>query len=341
MKKLVRTLFAATSILMMALFALSCTNEPIEMERSVEITIMPEGTLAPFSAVKDRLEMYNRDDGTAKVRLTILMYDEKGDLIESKETLLKNFNENYTFNVMTPSNGNSRIVCYASCILGTLNNVKYEAYTITGKDCIQTITIRQNNYNNFFSSWNLLGYGEYLISENASNYVNITMEPLVAFVRLGYVIPSTLPDVDAEYLIRFENNDIMKYNGAISSYDTSLAEGKVNYDELSTSSIAEYLIEKPGLKYIYTDCTFFPNTNMYYDGKYLELDETITAQYSFAEIKSGKVYTINLYCESMACTINDGITHAPARRTSAYISTPWQKIHEACKFSKSSIESMR
>ena len=343
MKKIVRTLYAATCALTMALMVQSCTNEPIEMERSVEITIMPEGTLAPFSAVKDCLEMYSREDGTAKVRLTILMYNEKGDLIESKEILLKNFNENNTFNVMTPVNGNSRIVCYASCILGSLNNVKFEAYTITGTDHIQTITIRQNDYSNFDSSWNLLGYGECLISENSSNYVNITMEPLVTFVRLGYVIPSNIPEVNAEYIIRFDNNDIMKYNGAITSYDTSLEEDKVNMHELKTSTIAEYLNKKPNLKYVYYDCTFFPSSNMYYDGVYYDLDsnESINTHYSFAGIKSGEIYSINFYCESMTCTINDGIAYAPARRASTCISTPWQKIQGDCTFSLSSIESLR
>lgn len=210
MKKIVRTLYAATCALTMALMVQSCTNEPIEIERSVEITIMPEGTLAPFSAVKDRLEkMYSNEDGVAKVRLTILQYDSKGDLVQKKEALLKDFSERYTFSTMFPMDGKSRIICYASCILGSLNNVIYEPYSIKNVDRIETITIEQNIFNNYGTSLSMLGWGECSISDNADDQLSIYMEPMVSFVSFYWKYPSRLPStgggVFGEYSARIQN----------------------------------------------------------------------------------------------------------------------------------------
>lgn len=210
MKKIVRTLYAATCALTMALMAQSCTNEPIEMERSVEITIMPEGTLAPFSAVKDRLEkMFSDEDGVAKVRLTILQYNSQGGLVQKKEALLKNFNERYTFSTMFPMDGKSRVICYASCIQGSLNNVIYEPYSIKNVDRIETITIEQNNFDNYGTSLSMLGWGECSISDNADDQLSIYMEPMVSFVSFHWIFPSRLPStgggVFGEYSARIQN----------------------------------------------------------------------------------------------------------------------------------------
>lgn len=326
MKKLVRTLFAATSILMMALFALSCTNEPIEMERSVEITIMPEGTLAPFSAIKDRLGMYNDADGVAKVRLTILQYNSKGDLTQEKEVLLKDFNERYTFTTMLPTDGKSRIICYASCIQGSLSNVIYEPYSIKNVERIESITIQQKVFNNYGTSLTMLGWGECSISDNADEQLSLYMEPMVSFVTFHWKYPSLLPstkgDDSSEYTICFSANDILECNGIAHVPSSSLKEGQIWIHSLSASDIAESM--EKGYTGYYADKSFFSCQKMHLYGKFSDGDEdSIITEQSYVNIEAGQIYTIEFDCEAMTCELKNSVFKAPRLRESAFTRVPW------------------
>ena len=75
-------------IAVIATFAvISCTNDPVAIQKQVQITISPSKVLkdiVPFYNSSD-IEMYQEDGRAAQLKLVALIYDKNGNLYHKSE----------------------------------------------------------------------------------------------------------------------------------------------------------------------------------------------------------------------------------------------------------------
>ena len=146
------------SVFGLLLFA-SCQNEPVEIQKQVEIVISPSEVLESFTPnYPEDLEMVSDEElGVAKLRITALIYDSNGELYSHNEGLLKDYNSDYSFNVLLNPNEEYKLLAFSSSIMGSLENVKLEAYTFKGINDLNTLEVTQNNEDSYYSTYSILG----------------------------------------------------------------------------------------------------------------------------------------------------------------------------------------
>ena len=169
---------------MSALIAFACTNEPVQIQKQVAITVSPSNVLdgfSPYSA--EEKEMYSDDNGTSKLRITALVYDENGFLVDKKETLLNDYTSKYTFSVATEANQDYKVLCFSSSVDGTLENIENEAYVFSGEENLKNLKVTQAVFTSFYSNWSVLGCGTVDLSPSIET-ITIDLEPATAFVYL-------------------------------------------------------------------------------------------------------------------------------------------------------------
>ena len=182
MKYINRLIYIAAAFL-----ALACTNEPVEIQHQVTVTVSPAEVLDGFVAydAEDKSMSDDAEMGISKLRITALLYDQDGKLIEKKEGLLKDYNEDYKFSVLMDSQQSYTLLCFSSAIHGTLENVEYESYTFSDEQRISTLKVLQEGENSYYSNWSVLGSACTKLS-SGSNNVDVKLAPATSFVYLRW-----------------------------------------------------------------------------------------------------------------------------------------------------------
>ena len=136
-------------IAVIATFAvISCTNDPVAIQKQVQITISPSKVLkdiVPYES--SHLEMYKEDGVTAKLKLVALIYDSNGNLYHQSEKIVNDYKSDYTFSVLV-NDEKYRVLAYSYSVLEG-NGESYSAYSITNTNKIEKLNIVQEYY------WNI------------------------------------------------------------------------------------------------------------------------------------------------------------------------------------------
>ena len=187
-----RLFLYAVPIISIFILAVSCTNEKIDISKQVTITVSPASVLTGFTPYRSSdMDMYSDDNYTAGLRLTTLIYDDSGKLVEEKETLVSDYSQTYSFQTILPDNGNFKVIAFCSSIIGSLSKPDYESYSISGKDRIENIKIvRDDGFGDIFwagySNFYALGYGLTDLATSTSSNVSVILKPCVSYVTFRW-----------------------------------------------------------------------------------------------------------------------------------------------------------
>lgn len=149
----------------------SCQNEAVEIQKKVKITISPANVLESFIPYKaDDLGMMEDSKlGVAKLRITALIYDSKGNLYDHKETLLDNYDSDYSFDIVMKSDEEYKVLAFSSSIMGTLEEVTYEPYEFHDINDLSTLKVIQADESSYGSNFSVLGVLDYELTEYSVN----------------------------------------------------------------------------------------------------------------------------------------------------------------------------
>lgn len=166
---------------------LSCTNEPVQIQEQIKVTISPSKVMEDFVPYQStQKEMSDDPDyGKAKLRITALLYDASGKLVDKKEGLLNDYNSDYSCSFSTSSGQEYNLVCFSSSIHGSLDDPDIESYEFSGIENLTDLKVAQWNERSYGSNWSVLGVADAEISSDGKEY-NISFRPATAFVYLLY-----------------------------------------------------------------------------------------------------------------------------------------------------------
>lgn len=182
---MIRQYIKAAASIMVLLLLFGCTNEPIQIQKQVKVTISPANVLAGFQPY-DSQEQEMSDDadyGKAKLRITALLYDEDGKLVEKKEGLLNDYNSDYSCSFTTATDQKYTLLCFSSSIHGSLEDPDLESYEFTGIDYLANLKVSQWSEDSYYSNWSVLGSADVEISTESTEY-HVDLRPSTAFVYM-------------------------------------------------------------------------------------------------------------------------------------------------------------
>lgn len=182
---MIKIYIKTVACLAMLFIVFACANEPIQIQKQVVVTVSPSQVLDNFVPYKsEHKEMDNDTDlGKAKLRITALLYDESGRLIKKNESLLNDYNSDYTFSVAIAPEQEYTLLCFSSSIFGSLEEPELESYEFSGVENLSTLKVTQLNEFSFSSNWTVLGTSTnelYSVDDD----VQIYLSPATSFVYL-------------------------------------------------------------------------------------------------------------------------------------------------------------
>lgn len=171
MKKIITNMMAAViAVLSIA----SCTNEEVQIQKQVQITISPSKVLkdiVPYNS--SDIEMYQEDGNTAKLKLVALIYDKEGNLYHQSEKLVKDYNSDYTFSVLVDDEEYRFLAFSYSVFEG--DDELLSAYTISNTNKLENLKIEQGWACSYYSNWSVLGMKDITTSINDNIHIDLSM----------------------------------------------------------------------------------------------------------------------------------------------------------------------
>lgn len=177
-----------TTICVLTLFfVFACTNEPVQIYKQVKVTVSPSAVLTDFVPYDSSQKEMSDDEelGLAKLRITALLYDEAGMLVDKRESLLNDYNSDYSFSLVVGPEQEYTLLCFSSSIHGSMEVPEYESYEFSGVENLSTLKVTQWDEVSYYSNWSVLGVGNMKISSSEDEY-NISLRPETAFVYMLY-----------------------------------------------------------------------------------------------------------------------------------------------------------
>ena len=161
---------------------ISCTNDPVEIQKQVQITISPSKVLkdiVPYQS--SHLEMYKEDGNTAKLKLVALIYDSNGNLYHQSEKIVNDYKSDYTFSVLV-NDEKYRVLAYSYSVLD-VNGESISAYSVTNTSRLESLSIEQVLTNSLYSNFSVLGMYDEVTSINDNMRIDLSMATSYVYLR--------------------------------------------------------------------------------------------------------------------------------------------------------------
>jgi len=208
-------------------FLVSCQNDAIEIQEQVNITICPSKVLESFVPYKsDNLDMEVDDElGTAKLRITVLIYDADGELYSKNEGLLDDYNSDYSFNILLDPKEEYKLLAFSSSIMGSLENITAESYKFHGIDNLNTLEVTQTTTDSWYSNYSVLGILDADLDSHMDG-MRLDLRPATALVNLYCRSIHALHNLTSDSIYGKYSAKATDYSGNSYSWEIALAPGE-------------------------------------------------------------------------------------------------------------------
>lgn len=313
-----------------ALAFTSCSDrEEIDIQYQVNVTVDPSTVISEFHGYYTNGETYglNMDKG-CKLLITSLIYDNSGNLVEKKESLVNDYSSSAKYS-LNMKEGEEYTVVAITYSVDQIYDV--DSYLIENENRLDKLTITSEfkNGDSYYSNWSMLGIATKTInSENIENIINV--KPASSIVVLFYHDIHSFDEYGVDcHWIAYKNNVQANFASGNLGYGSTLA---VNSGYLHTLDVTA----NPNSKNIFVMLNLLPTSGMkvwagfslgeinitYSDFLDLaELDPSLGE--GVIDIESGKEYSFDIYCGD--CTISLGSLTRAATGTQMVLSNDIEK----------------
>lgn len=238
LKSLIYALFCVSVLV-------SCQNEAVEIQEQVKITISPSKVLESFIPYdSEDIEMEVDDElGTARLRITALVYDSEGQLYVHKEGLLNDYDSDYSFDILVNPDEDYKLLAFSSSIMGSLENITAESYKFDGTNNLNTLEIAQTNEYSWYSNYSVLGILDEELKADMNN-TKFYLNPATSLVYLNWRSIHTLHDSgsSSNSIYGDYSANAVDYYGNSYSWEINLSPGE-EQGEVTINNLSAVLTE--------------------------------------------------------------------------------------------------
>lgn len=289
----------------------SCSDtKEIDIKYQVDLAINPSTVLEPFHGFRIGgktygLDMYDKSDGRALLRISTFIYDNDGDLIGNYENAVNDYNTIINIPIAIGEKEEYTIVAISSSILGTLQSPEVESFTISGIEKLSTLSVLQQSINGIYSgisfgtNWSVLGASFITVTSKNEETVEINLKPITSMVKITYNDIHAWDEYGVDtYVVQYKNNSTATYSDNQFLYSTNLSNGQISYSDVDvTENVGDNIAEIINI---------LPCMNMEYNGLLLIGENRIDfVQASVngagtVDIHSGLEYVCSIDCAEWA-----------------------------------------
>lgn len=278
-----------------ALAFTSCSDsEEVDIKYQVDLVVNPSTVLEPFHGFRIGgqnygLDMYDKSDGKANLRISTYIYDSNGNKVDAYENLVSDYSSKVNIPISIGDKEKYTIVSISSSILGTLHSPTAESFTISAVENLSTLSISQQSLNgicsgiSFGTNWSVLGAAIKTITSADRGTVDINLKPITSMVKISYNNIHAWDEYAVDtYAVQYKNNSTVTFSGNQFMFSTALPNGQFNYSDLdvtrnSDNNIAEII-------------NILPCERMEYNGLLL----IGTNRIDFVEVNANGTGTVNI-----------------------------------------------
>lgn len=300
MKKLIY--FIVT--LLVVTFSSCSDQEEIDIKYQTNIKIIPSNVISSFSGYSIGgktygLDMYEDDNGKAELRITALLYDEAGYLVQKSESLLSDYSRDYSVSCILDEGKKYTLVAISSSIQ-KINSQIDEAYQISNENELSKLQLKQNDASSYYSNWTILGIAKCEVT--SGNDVSVNLEPATAMCILHY---NSIHAYDSagvtQFAFIYHGNDILNIKDGNFAYSSTSAENGNLGDILDvTQNKGQNIVDIINI---------FPVERMNYFGRlwvgenYSDFEDISGQGKGTTSIVPGNTYNVNVDCSLLDISI--------------------------------------
>lgn len=274
-----------------ALAFTSCSDsEEIDIRYQVKVVVDPSDVIKSFNGFRYGDELLGLDMmEDTELAITSFIYDENGDLVESKRGYIDNYKKKASFSQNLSASDKFTIVTISYSVLEDDGDI-YSAYSLENYSRLDKLSITQLYADSYYSNWTVLGLDITTIDASKGDVV-VNLKPATAMVELGFKNIDYYNSVGVDrLLIAYGNNQACRF------VDNSAVYSKVG--DLSYDRIEELdLTYNQGSKNIGTIINVLPTDDMrYWAAAYIgEYRYFTISSNQTIDVEAGSSYVINCY----------------------------------------------
>lgn len=295
-----------------ALAFTSCSDsEEIDIKYQVNVTVDPSTVKSAFHGYSVNGETYGLNmDETSKLLITSLIYDNSGNLVEKKESLVNDYSSSAKYS-LNMKEGEEYTVVAITYSVDQTNDI--DSYLIENENRLDklTVTAEIRNGNSFYSNWSMLGIATKTINSNTKDNI-INVKPASSIVVLVYHNIHAFDEVGVDtHWIAYKNNVQAKFDtgnlgfGAISAVNSGWVHNLDVTENPNSNNIFEILnlLPTPGMT-VWAGFSVGENDFTYSDFlEFSEMDPSLGQ--GVIDIEAGKEYKFDVYCGDCAITLGN------------------------------------
>lgn len=129
--------YISMALVAITAFAISgCSNEDIQIDQSLTVTVNPAGVIAPFTYEVNRGEL-STFASAMQLRTRLLVYNDAGKAVVKQTAYLRDYNDKMTIQPNLP-NGTYTMVALTDVVA---NGAAYEYWTLSGEEELGTMRL--------------------------------------------------------------------------------------------------------------------------------------------------------------------------------------------------------
>lgn len=295
-----------------ALAFTSCSDrEEIEIKYQVNVTVDPSTVISEFHGYSVNGETYGLNmDETSKLLITSLIYDNSGNLVEKKESLVNDYSSSAKYSLNMKEGEEYTVVAITYSVDQIYDD---DSYLIENENRLDklTVTAQYKNGESFYSNWSMLGIATKTINSNTKdNIINVKPASSIVVLRFRNIHAFDGDGVDTHW-IAYQNNVQAKFDTG------SLGFGSISAVNAGWAYILD-VTGNPNSKNIFVILNLLPTPGMSVWGGFSvgEIDITYSEFLESCEmdpslgqgvidIEAGKEYQFVVDCGDCAITLGN------------------------------------
>lgn len=213
---------------MFAVAFTSCSDQDeIDIKYQTNIKIVPSNVISSFSGYSIGgktygLDMYEDENGKAELRITALLYDESGELVQKSESLLNDYSSDYSVSYTLDEEKEYTLIAISSSIQKVGSKID-EAYEIYNENELSKLQIKQSYKSSYYSNWTILGVGKCEVISGKD--ISLNLKPATAMCILHYNSIHTYDSTGlTEFAFIYHGNDLLNIKDGSFIYSSTAAE---------------------------------------------------------------------------------------------------------------------
>ena len=283
----------------------SCSDQDeIDIKYQTNIKIVPSNVISSFSGYSIGgktygLDMYEDENGKAELRITALLYDDSGKLVQKSESLLNDYSSDYSVSYTLDEGKEYTLIAISSSIQKIGSKID-EAYEIYNENELSKLQIKQNYKSSYYSNWTILGVAKCEVT--SGNDISLNLKPATAMCILHYNSIHTYDSTGVtQFAFIYHGNDLLNIKDGNFIYSSTAAEN---------GNFADFLdVTQNEGQNIVDIINIFPVENMNYFGRlwigenYGDFEDISGQGKGNTNIAAGSTYNIYIDCALLDISI--------------------------------------